>query len=261
MSPGLSIWHGRIIEYMRPELNSLDQTPQNPAMSTDLMRELFEHEFTDAQGRTWRTEIQDNDDAPFIANKTSCELSGRIYCDGKYAGSFARSVTFYEDGRRLAVHKEMGLHDEPGRRYQRQGFATEFNRLCALKYVEAGIDRVTLNTGIDGLATWPKRGFDLAASKTHRTLDDSSTVPAAFADSDYARAMQYPLTRIKENIEDLPETERAAAMAHFEAVKDLDLQAIVESDPEWARTVMHAVKIRLYAAPQDLISPSIQISE
>lgn len=204
-------------------------------LDEERLREVFDHDFHTADGKHWQSSIAQ----PVIGPQGfEAHVEGDILCDGSIVGHFTRTVNL----RRGNFVRHQDIHLEAA--YQSCGFGRSFNTLCAQGYATLGIERITLKTGADGLATWPRLGFDLA-------------MPPRADHELYEIAMQEVLEAAREGLKKITDVELGdKAQAIYDEVASRRplprLGDLTLEHPEWTRLVFEGAKIELAASTIDL---------
>lgn len=230
----------------RPAL-SLDDALDPVLLTEERLRDVFDHEFTGPDGKQWQTSIAQ----PVITpSGRDADVSGDVICDGRSVGHFTRKVVLREGG--YVKHQDIHLDDD----YQGHGFGRIFSTRCAAGYAELGLNRVKMETGSDGLATWPRLGFDLEGSKTEHVPGSDQT----FYEANMQWVMHCAHDGLKK-ITDIATGDRAQAV--YDELMSREqlptLPELVQEHPEWCRLVLHGAKVPLSASPETLIEHSRSI--
>jgi GNAT superfamily N-acetyltransferase len=224
-----------------PKLSSLDAAAPDgaalrarasgaPELLDDAsVRSLWEDSWTDAAGRHWQTIAT----ATEIASADYGYCEGEIRCDGHYAGKWNRTVEMHM-GHGQVTHGNLSVE----RAYQGKGFARQWMARCAERYMDWNVEQIDVTTGHDGLAVWPKMGFDVTRGSQREQMLDRL------------------VEDMGQNLSALPARERMGCARDLHEMRQSDLASVpemVRAYPDLFRRLGASVQIDLSCAPAVLL--------
>jgi GNAT superfamily N-acetyltransferase len=204
---------------MRPQLSPIDQHEPERTVSGQLMHELWDDSWQGAHA--WQTRV----DRAEASTSTYGHCEGTVLCDGREVGTFKRTLELRGD-QLVAVHSNLVLDDMRGK-----GFARQWMQRCCERYEQEQVAQIHVQTGHDGLAVWPRMGFE----------------PAGGVDA--------VLCELESQLVQLPLQQRMGAareLRELRAAPSPSAAQLVQDHPQLMAQLGPGAQVDLTAAPQDV---------